>query len=129
MCAGGIPTANDTHPLNTVMAGLAMQEFMKMNNEKRAQQGKIPWGLRVGINTGPLVAGVVGRKKYAYDIWGSAVNISSRMESNGEEGKLNISEATYELIKDHYNCEHRGKIYAKNIGDIDMYFVGEEKAS
>ena len=75
---------------------------------------------------GPLVAGVVGQEKYAYDIWGSTVNIASRMESNGEPGQINISAATYELIKDDYKCTHRGKIYAKNVGDIDMYFLGEE---
>ena len=127
MCAGGIPVADDNHALNAVRAGLAMQEFMKMNNKKRMEQGKMPWALRVGIHTGPVVAGVVGRKKYAYDIWGSSVNISSRMESNGEAGKLNISITTYDLVKDHYLCTHRGKLYAKNIGDIDMYFVAQEK--
>lgn len=126
MCAGGIPAENTTHPFDTVKAGLEMQKFMHSNNEIRAAEGKIPWELRVGIHTGPLVAGVVGKKKYAYDIWGSTVNISSRMESNGEAGRLNVSSATYELIKENYNCEHRGKIYAKNIGDIDMYFVGDK---
>lgn len=126
MCAGGIPKENDNHPLDAVRAGLAMQEFMKTNNEKRIKNGKIPWELRAGIHTGSVVAGVVGEKKFAYDIWGSTVNISSRMESNGEAGKLNISASTYELIKKEYNCSYRGKIYAKNIGDIDMYFVEDE---
>ena len=126
MCAGGIPTENDTHPYDIVAAGLEMQQFMENKNRDRAQQGKEAWGLRVGVHTGPLVAGVVGKKKYAYDIWGSSVNISSRMESNGEAGKLNISATTYELVKNKYKCSHRGKIYAKNIGDIDMYFVEEE---
>ncbi len=126
MCAGGIPTENNTHPFDIVAAGLEMQQFMEDRNKERAQQGKEAWGLRVGVHTGPLVAGVVGKKKYAYDIWGSSVNISSRMESNGEAGKLNISATTYELVKNKYKCSHRGKIYAKNIGDIDMYFVEEE---
>ena len=101
---------------------------MAANNEKRKAEGKIPWELRVGIHTGPIVAGVVGKKKYAYDIWGSTVNISSRMESNGEAGKLNISAATYNRVKEKYACTHRGKIYAKNIGDIDMYFVDSENS-
>src|SRR3954454_16419280 len=70
--------------------------------------------------------GVVGRKKYAYDIWGSTVNIASRMESNGEPGLVNISAATYDLVKHQYKCVHRGKIFAKNIGEIDMYFVDGE---
>lgn len=128
MCAGGIPTENNTHFIDAVKAGLAMQKFMFSNNEKRKEQGKLPWELRVGIHTGPIVAGVVGEKKYAYDIWGSTVNIASRMESNGEAGKLNISAATYELLKDSYHCNYRGKINAKNIGDIDMYFVEAEIA-
>jgi class 3 adenylate cyclase len=68
----------------------------------------------------------VGKKKYAYDIWGSTVNIASRMESNGEPGKVNISSATYELVKDYYKCSHRGKISAKNVGEIDMYFIEHE---
>jgi class 3 adenylate cyclase len=69
---------------------------------------------------------VVGKKKYAYDVWGSTVNIASRMESNGEPGRVNISEATYNLIKDQYHCYHRGKISAKNVGEIDMYFIEDE---
>jgi class 3 adenylate cyclase len=69
------------------------------------------------------VAGVVGKTKYAYDIWGSTVNIASRMESNGEPGQVNVSENIYELIKNEYPCTYRGKITAKNIGEIDMYFV------
>lgn len=85
-----------------------------------------PWDVRIGINTGPIVAGVVGKKKYAYDVWGSTVNIASRMESNGEAGRVNISAATYELVKDKYACTYRGKIFAKNIGEIDMYFVEDE---
>ena len=123
MCAGGIPTSNTTHPFDIIRAGLQIQEFMEQHNQARKQKNLPVWGLRVGIHTGPITAGVVGRKKYAYDIWGSAVNIASRMESNGEVGKVNISEATYNLVKEQYNCVHRGKISAKNIGEIDMYFV------
>ena len=123
MCAGGIPIANSTHHIDVVEVGLAMQEYMALKNEQRRKKGEPVWELRVGIHTGPVVAGVVGRKKYAYDVWGNTVNVASRMESNSEPGKVNISASTYELIKDDYNCTHRGRIYAKNIGDIDMYFV------
>jgi class 3 adenylate cyclase len=123
MCAGGIPTESDDHFIKTVEVGLEMQKYMRSVNEKRKAEGLVPWELRVGIHTGPVVAGVVGKKKYAYDIWGNTVNIASRMESNGEAGKVNISFATYELVKDHFKCHHRGKISAKNIGDIDMYFI------
>lgn len=127
MCAGGVPTSDPTHPVRTVQAGLALQEFMVIKNQQRVKSGKRPWGLRVGIHTGPIVAGVVGSKKYAYDIWGDTVNIASRMESKSEVGKVNISAPTYELINGNFECLHRGKIAAKNKGNIDMYFVMHEK--
>ncbi len=123
MCAGGIPTPNDTNPMNAVQAALAMQEYMAKKNATRKEKGLDVWELRVGIHTGPIVAGVVGKRKYAYDIWGDTVNIASRMESNGEAGKVNISDSTYQRIKEHYQCLYRGKISAKNIGEVDMYFI------
>jgi len=83
--------------------------------------------IRIGINTGPVVAGVVGTKKFAYDIWGDTVNVASRMESMSEPGKINISENTYALIKDDFDCEYRGEIEAKNRGKLKMYFVKREK--
>jgi class 3 adenylate cyclase len=129
MCAGGIPTTNNVHPVNIVHAALDIQQYIIQKNERRRQLGIEPWDLRIGIHTGPVVAGVVGRKKYAYDIWGNAVNIASRMESNGQPGKVNISAATYNLVKDHFICTYRGKIEAKNIGIIDMYFVEGELRS
>jgi class 3 adenylate cyclase len=123
MCAGGIPVPNDKHPIAAVKAALAMQEYMIKQNQVRQNRGEQGWELRIGLHTGPIVAGVVGKKKYAYDIWGDTVNIASRMESSGEPGKVNISSATYNHIKDIYSCRYRGKISAKNIGEIDMYFV------
>jgi class 3 adenylate cyclase/tetratricopeptide (TPR) repeat protein len=126
MCAGGIPTPDETHVLKIVKAGLEIQQYVATYNERRQENGLEPWLVRIGIHVGPVVAGVVGKKKYAYDIWGSTVNIASRMESNGEPGKVNISSATYELIKDYYECSHRGKISAKNVGEIDMYFIEHE---
>lgn len=123
MCAGGIPVEKEGHVAKIVKAGLEMQEWIKQNNEQRNQRGLPGWDLRIGIHVGPLVAGVVGKKKYAYDIWGSTVNIASRLESNGEPGRINISSAIYNQIKSDYSCTHRGKIYAKNVGDIDMYFI------
>jgi class 3 adenylate cyclase len=123
MCAGGVPTINTTHPIDAVEAGLAMQDYIRRKNEMREADGLEPWQLRVGIHTGPIVAGVVGRKKYAYDIWGDAVNIASRMESNGEACKVNISEATYQLVKEQFTCTFRGKISVKGAGEKRMYFV------
>jgi adenylate cyclase len=126
MCAGGIPTPDDSHFVNIVKASLEIQRYIADRNQKRLEINMPPWDVRIGINTGPIVAGVVGKKKYAYDVWGSTVNIASRMESNGEAGRVNISAATYELVKDKYACTYRGKIFAKNIGEIDMYFVEDE---
>jgi len=123
MCAGGIPSTNGTHPLDAVHAALEMQDYMSKKNLLRKEKNLECWELRVGIHTGPIVAGVVGKKKYAYDIWGDTVNIASRMESNGEAGKVNISNSTYQCIKEHYQCLYRGKISAKNIGEVDMYFI------
>lgn len=128
MCAGGIPVSNNTHPLDAVHAALAMQDYMERKNATRKEKSLESWELRIGIHTGPIVAGVVGKKKYAYDIWGDTVNIASRMESNGEPGKVNISDSTYQRIKEHYQCMYRGKISAKNIGEVDMYFI-ESKLS
>jgi class 3 adenylate cyclase/tetratricopeptide (TPR) repeat protein len=126
MCAGGIPTPNYEHPVKMVQAGLEIREYIRKRNDVRISVGLPPWELRIGIHVGPIVAGVVGRKKYAYDIWGSTVNIASRMESNGEAGNVNVSASVYNYIKDQYQCTYRGKIYAKNIGEIDMYFVENE---
>jgi adenylate cyclase len=126
MCACGIPTPVADHALLTVRAAIAIQDYIRDYNEKRVTRGLGLWELRIGIHTGPVIAGVVGKKKFAYDIWGNAVNIAARLEANGLEGKVNISQATFQLVKDEYECFYRGKINAKNIGDVDMYFV--EKA-
>jgi adenylate cyclase len=126
MCACGIPTPVEDHPFRTVRAALAIQRYIDEMNQKRAEKGAPLWELRIGIHTGPLTAGVVGRKKFAYDIWGNSVNIAARLETAGHVGKVNISETTYHLIKENFECSYRGKIMAKNIGNIDMYFVERE---
>ena len=127
MCAGGIPVANETNPMDIVKAGLEIKAYMEKLKSDREAQGKDYWELRIGIHTGPVIAGVVGKNKFAYDIWGDAVNTASRMESSGIPGQVNISGDTYELIKDHFVCKHRGKIQAKNKGEIDMYIVEDAK--
>jgi adenylate cyclase len=127
MCAGGLPVSNNTHPVDVVSVGLEMVQFIEKNKQERIQNGLPYFELRLGIHSGPVVAGIVGIKKFAYDIWGDTVNTASRMESSGEVGRVNISGSTYDLVKDKFNCTHRGKIEAKNKGFIDMYFAEEIK--
>jgi adenylate cyclase len=123
MCAGGVPKANTTNPEDVVNAAIEIRDFILNHKREREAKGEIAFEVRIGVNTGPVVAGIVGVKKFAYDIWGDAVNLASRMESSGEQGKVNISGNTYELVKDKFQCTHRGKILAKGKGDLDMYFV------
>ncbi len=123
MCAGGLPLANKTNATDVVYAAIEIQQFIKEHYEQRKNNDKEAFEIRIGIHTGAVVAGIVGVKKFAYDIWGDTVNIASRMESSGEAGKVNISGNTYELVKDKFTCTHRGKIEAKHKGEIDMYFV------
>lgn len=123
MCAGGIPAANETNPRDAVAAALVMQQYISNRRKAKEQEGKPYWDMRVGIHTGEVIAGVVGKKKFAYDIWGDTVNLASRMESSGEDGRINISDTTYQYVKDIYKCQYRGGIVAKNKGSVDMYFV------
>ena len=123
MCAGGLPIPSASHADDMVSAALEFVDFIRRNKEQRMAAGLPYFELRLGIHTGPVVAGVVGSKKFAYDIWGDTVNTASRMESSGEVGRVNISESTHALVKDRFICTPRGKVAAKNKGEIEMYFV------
>ena len=128
MAASGL-TARKTLPNDIVRAALDMQAFLNDEGRKRAELGLPFFSGRIGLHTGPVVAGVVGARKFAYDIWGDTVNVASRIEGKSEPGRVNISESTYDLIKYKFRCTYRGKVEAKNKGLIDMYFVEEEISS
>ncbi len=126
MCTGGIHLHKEDHAIKMVHAAfeiVRITEEVKIKN----QDNIMPYEIRIGINTGPVVAGVVGTQKFAYDIWGDTVNVAARMETSSETGRINISENTYELIKDEFECEYRGKMKVKNKGMMKMYYVKKRK--
>lgn len=119
MVVGGIPIPRSDHAPAIATLALEMQRALAQFNAERNQV----FQLRIGINTGPVVAGVIGRRKFAYDLWGDTVNVASRMESHGVPGKIQVTEATYLQLKDHYHLEPRGKITVKGRGELDAYFL------
>ena len=125
MCAGGLPTENDTHADDAFNAALEILQFVK-EQQTNPPEGIYPFEIRIGLNSGPVVAGVVGTKKFQYDIWGSTVNIAARMESNSLPGRLNVSENTYQLLKDKKAFTYRGEVEVKNKQVLKMYFAEED---
>jgi len=119
MCAGGIPEKDKANPIMVVLAGLEMMDYMRKLKEEEIKL----WNIKIGIDTGSVIAGVVGQKKLSYDIWGDTVNTANHIESSGKAGKINISETTYKYVKDFFDCSYRGKIPVKYKGELEMYFV------
>ena len=119
MAAAGLPNGTHDHAVRCVHAAVSLTKFIEQRNKHSA----IKWGLRVGVHSGGVVAGIVGKNKYAYDLWGDTVNIASRLETASEPGRINISAYTYDLVRRQFDCEYRGKLGAKGKGDVDMYFV------
>ena len=129
LCVSGLPNPHDHNPTNVVKAALEIIDYIKKLRIEHHAKNKSSFDIRIGIHTGPIVAGVVGNKKFAYDIWGDTVNTAARMEQTSETNRINISETTYNLIKDNFSCTERGKQHAKNKGYIEMFFVDKELAN
>ncbi len=123
MCAGGLPEEDLNHAERIISAALDIQGFLEGYQAARKKDGRPFFEARYGVHTGPVIAGVVGLRKFSYDIWGSTVNVASRLESKGAVGRINVSGTTYEHLKDKFAFNHRGKVNAKNVGEIEMYFV------
>ena len=129
MCVGGVPETNRSHSIDACLAALEMQQLIAGMNRERKKLRLPHWDLRVGLHTGPVIAGVVGRRKFIYDVWGDAVNVAARMESAGAAGKINVSEAIYHRTKDLFDFEPRGSVESKNKGWLEMFFLLRIKTS
>ena len=119
MVAAGVPTPRPDHARALSLMALDMLEAMRSEE----QVGNLGLDLRVGINSGPVVAGVIGRKRFLYDLWGDAVNMASRMESHGTPGRIQITRATYELVTDEFVCEPRGTVAVKGKGEVEAWYL------
>ncbi|GGW44311.1 adenylate/guanylate cyclase domain-containing protein [Arenibacter certesii] len=126
MCAGGLPFPTEDHACRMIQAAMEIRDFV-VHAKINQNQYEIRFNIRIGIHTGPVVAGIVGTKKFSYDIWGDTVNVASRMETMSIPGRINISKNTYDLIKDKVECEYRGEIQVKNRGEIKMFFANHCK--
>jgi class 3 adenylate cyclase len=123
MCISGVPTPMENHAELAIMAAIDFLKFMKEWNINRKNKKQIEFNIRIGVHSGPVCAGVVGTKKFIFDVWGDAVNIAARMESSAHPNSINISENTYNKVKATFNFKHRGVVAIKNMGEVDMYYL------
>jgi class 3 adenylate cyclase len=123
LCVGGLPEANRTHAIDACLAALQMQNFIRSANRQREKLRLSPWELRIGVNSGSVIAGIVGQRRFTYDIWGNAVNITQRLEEACEPGRVNISASTLHHVDRLFHTEPRGTVEVKHIGAVDMYFL------
>ena len=129
MCVGGLYTRGDKHVSRMVAAALEMQQFLLSRKQNGAFQGISFSEARIGIHTGPVVAGVIGSRTIAFDVWGDTVNVAQQMEQRSEVGQVNISGETFALVQDAFDCEFRGRVEVKNKRKYDMYFVTKAKSA
>ena len=122
-----MPDRNNTHPVDSCLTALGLQKFVNEGNAQREKLRLKPWQQRIGINTGPMIAGVVGTNRMTYDVWGTAVNSAARLEQACEPGRINISASTFHHVGEMFETEPRGRIEVKNLGAIDMYFLNRIK--
>ncbi|MBL0371318.1 hypothetical protein JJB09_04695 [Rhizobium sp. KVB221] len=127
MCAGGLMQGRKDHAVRSCLAALEMRRFVAASDRRLAAIGQRPWHLRVGLHSGSMMSGVVGRKKFSYDVWGDAVNIASRMESTDEADHVNISESTFQHVKSYFDCTPRGSLEVRSKGKMTMYFLDRLK--
>ena len=127
MAAGGVPEPNRSHPVDAALFALGLRGFVADTGREREAAGLPFFPIRIGLHTGPLVAGVIGEQRFLYDLWGDTVNTASRMESRGEPGRINISEATHRLVAPWFECASRGRIEVKGKGEVEMFFLDRLK--
>jgi len=123
LCAGGLPETNRTHAIDACLAALQMQAFIRNANRQREKLRLPSWELRIGVNSGSVIAGVVGQRRFTYDIWGNSVNVAQRLEEACEPGRVNVSASTLHHVARLFQTEPRGQVDVKHIGAVDMYFL------
>ena len=129
MCASGIPKEHEDHAKRMILASIEMLEFAAEVNKEQVMRNREPWHLRIGIHSGPVVAGVIGSNKFIYDVWGDTVNLASRLETASQPDRINISQDTLNLVKADFRCSFRGEIEVKNMGTVRMFFVENARKS